>query len=68
MLRKFSLVLIIVSSMAVIISQIISLTGNSALGSKVLGVALIIFGIGTVIFSANTLKNGNKKANNNGAS
>ena len=60
MLKKFSLVLIIVSSMTVVVSQIISLTGNSGLGSKMLGGALIAFGSGSIIYSVDMLKNGNK--------
>ena len=62
MLKKISLILIIVSSMTVVVSQIISLTGNSILGSKMLGGALIAFGIGTIVYSVYSLKSGSNKS------
>lgn len=58
MFKKFSLILIIVSSMTVVVSQIITLTGNNILGSKMLGGALIAFGVGTIVYSVYTLLKG----------
>ena len=62
MLKKISLVLIVISSMTIVISQILLLVGNSVIGQRIFGVALIFFGIGNIMLGLYALKLENKKS------
>lgn len=61
-MKKFSLVLIILSSATIVVSQILSLIGNNVLGQRIFGVAFILLGIGLIMLGAYTLQHKNKQS------
>lgn len=61
-MKEFSLVLIILSSATIVVSQILSLIGNNVLGQRIFGVAIILLGIGLIMLGAYTLQYKNKQS------
>lgn len=60
-MKKSSLIIIIISSLGIIISQVISLVNANIFSQRLLAVSLIGLGVGAILFGIYLIKNPNQK-------
>jgi predicted phage tail protein len=61
-MKKISFIIIILSSICIVISQLIVLINNSIVGEKMFAISFIGIGIGSIILGVNQLLNRKEKA------
>lgn len=61
-MKKFSLILIVLSSAGIVVGQVIDLVGNDLWGTKMLGISFISLGFASILLGIHILKRGIKKS------